>query len=96
MLTVVFKASVSSPLDITAHLKSGVNNVRFIHLGNLSGYTFLLHAAEPHHDDIHSLNVKLASDWDTYLMRLKENTHTEQLTSPFKFVGKVTVETKSV
>lgn len=33
------------PLDVTAYIRPGTNHLRFIHLGDLSAYTFLIHSA---------------------------------------------------
>ncbi|KAF7967730.1 hypothetical protein HWV62_33293 [Athelia sp. TMB] len=33
------------PLDITLHIRPGANRLRFIHLSDLSAYTFLVHSA---------------------------------------------------
>ncbi|KIM84817.1 hypothetical protein PILCRDRAFT_43154, partial [Piloderma croceum F 1598] len=36
----------TSILELTAHIQPGQNNIRLIHLGDLSTHTFLLHATE--------------------------------------------------
>lgn len=33
------------PLDVTAYIRPGTNHLRFVHLGDLSAYTFLIHSA---------------------------------------------------
>lgn len=68
------------PLDISAHIRPGTNHIRLIHLADLSGYTFLVHAsptplpqriALPKPDPVPTtINQQLVnSEWDKYLRR---------------------------
>jgi hypothetical protein len=86
-------------LELTAHILPGQNSIRFIHLGDLSSYTFLLHADEQRQSSMphDTLNPKQAStkdlvdfDWDNYTTRLQTN-HSDIGGGVFKFASTVEV-----
>jgi len=91
-------------LELTPHIQLGQNNIRLIHLGDLSSHTFLLHAAElppsslPAETPSPKPKDLVDSDCENYMTRLQA-TATKQSDvrgGPFKFVATVAVEAQTV
>jgi len=94
------------PLELTEHIRPGQNSIRLIHLGDLSGHTFLLHASEarasllpaqkPNPKPI-STQQLVDSDWDNCMTRLKAKpTEADVRVGAFSFAGTVTVQPQTV
>jgi hypothetical protein len=91
------------PLELTEYIRVGKNNVRLLHLGDISSHTFLLYAAEAHPSLLPpqapnskpiSTQLLVDSDWDNYINRLnaKPTKHTDIHVNTFKFAGTVTLQ----
>lgn len=92
------------PLNLTTHVRQGQNNIRFIHLGDLSGHIFMLHVAESRPsplsfplDQILNSNYTptqgpVNSHWHPYIHQssTKTDQSVDACASTFKFFGKVT------
>jgi hypothetical protein len=100
-LIVVIQDPAAPPLELTEHIRLGQNGIRLIHLGDLSGHTFLLHATEarpsllPAQTKPISTQQLVDSDWDNYMTRLKAESTNAPL-GAFKFAGTVTVQPQTV